>query len=204
MLKKFKVLIIFMSLSVTLGLMSNTYSRYVADTSGDIKIDFAKWQIKINSTDITDNTVSTVNIAPTVLANDNIAENTIAPSSSGYFDIVVDPTNVDVSFNYSISINLLNENMPDLIISEYAILDSTYTEGGNITYIPLTNGTIEDTFDYDKDKAYEPFTIRVCFKWFEGTDENMNDEADSLIGNDAAINNTDLQIQASMMFEQKL
>ena len=49
-----------------------------------------------------------------------------------------------------------------------------------------------------------PYHNQKYLQLFEGTDENMNDEADSLIGNDAAINNTDLQIQASMMFEQKL
>jgi len=203
MFKRLRLLIVFASLSVTLGFMSNTYSRYVADTTGDIKIGFAKWQIAVNENDISDNTVSTVNITPTMKPNDNVDSNTIAPSSSGYFDIVIDPTNVDVSFDYSISIDLLNENMPDLIISEYAFLSNTYKEGDDITTIPLENSTITDTFDIGVD-TNEPFTIRVFFKWFEGTDEMMDDEADTLIGIDAGLNDTELQIQASIHFEQKI
>ena len=176
MFKRLRLLIVFASLSVTLGFMSNTYSRYVADTTSDIKIGFAKWQLVVNENDISDNTVSTINITPTMKPNDNVDENTIAPSSSGYFDIVIDPTNVDVSFDYSISIDLLNENMPDLIISEYAFLSNTYKEGDDITYNPLENSTITNTFNIGND-ANEPFTIRVCFKWIEGTNESMDDEA---------------------------
>lgn len=203
MFKKLRLLIVFASLSVTLGFMSNTYSRYVADTTGDIKIGFAKWQIVVNENDISNNTVSAISITPTMDSNDNIDANTIAPSSSGYFDIVIDPTNVDVSFNYSISIDLLNENMPDLIISEYAFLSKNYNEGDDITRIPLENSTITDTFDMGVD-LNEPFTIRVFFKWFEGNNETMNDEADTLIGIDAGLNDTELQIQASIHFEQKI
>ena len=203
MFKRLRLLIVFASLSVTLGFMSNTYSRYVADTTGDIKIGFAKWQIAVNENDISDNTVSTINITPTMNANDNVDSNTIAPSSSGYFDIVIDPTNVDVSFDYSISIDLLNENMPDLIISEYSFLSKNYNEGDDITRIPLENSTITDTFDINVD-TNEPFTIRVFFEWFEGNDETMDDQADTLVGIDAGLNDTNLQIQASIHFEQKI
>lgn len=203
MFKRLRLLIVFASLSVTMGFMSNTYSRYVADTNGDIKIEFAKWQIVVNSNDITDNAVSTINITPTMDANDNIEENTVAPSSSGYFDIVIDPTNVDVSFDYSISIDLLNENMPDLIISEYAFLSENFKDGDEVIKNALENSTITDTFDVSTNDK-EPFTIRVFFEWFEGENENMNDEADTLIGVDAGINDTNLQIQASIHFEQKI
>ena len=203
MFKKLRLLIVFASLSVTMGFMSNTYSRYVADTNGDIKIGFAKWQIAVNSNDITDNTVSTINITPTINPNVDVAENTIAPSSSGYFDIVIDPTNVDVSFDYSISIDLLNENMPDLMITEYAFLNDTFEDGDDLVKNPLENSTITNTYNVGTNDK-EPFTIRVFFEWFEGENENMNDEADTLIGVDAGINDTDLQIQASIHFEQKI
>lgn len=204
MFKRLRLLVLFAALSVTLGFMSSTYSRYIANANGDIKIGFAKWQIKVNNNDITDNSVSSINIIPVIKENINVAENTVAPSSSGYFDIVIDPTNVDVSFNYSISIELLNENMPDLIISEYAILSETYKEGDKITYNPLTDGIISDSFTHSEDESYNPFTIRVCFKWYEGKDELMDDNADTEIGIDAANNNSELQIKATIHFEQQL
>lgn len=204
MFKRLRLLVLLSALSVTLGFMSSTYSRYIADANGNIKIGFAKWQIKINNNDITDSNISSVNIIPVIKENINVAENTVAPSSSGYFDIVIDPTNVDVSFNYSISIELLNENMPDLIISEYAVLDEKYKEGDEITYTPLTDGIIKDSFTHSEEKNYSPFTIRVCFEWYEGKNELMNDNTDTEIGKDAAINNSELQIKASIYFEQQL
>lgn len=204
MFKRLRLLVLLSALSVTLGFMSSTYSRYIADANGNIKIGFAKWQIKVNNNDITDSSVSSINIVPVIKENDNIAENTVAPTSSGYFDIVIDPTNVDVSFNYSISIKLLNENMPDLVITEYAIIDETLDENSQITYTPLVDEIISGSFTYSKDTIYSPFTVRVGFKWYEGDNENMNDEADTAIGKDAAINNSELQIQATIHFEQNI
>ena len=110
MRKKFMILLILVSTSLTLGLMSNTYSRYVADTDSNVILQLAKWQILVNENDITNNTTSSINLTPVIEENENVTNNTIAPSSKGYFDIDIDPTNVDVSFNYSISLNVLNEN----------------------------------------------------------------------------------------------
>ena len=59
--------------------------------------------------------------------------------SKGYFDIDIDHSNVDVSFNYNITLEVLNENIPDLIITKYAILDSNYDDGDTITYTNINN-----------------------------------------------------------------
>ena len=101
--------------------MSSTYSRYVAGTTGNIDILFAKWQILINNEDITNQNNSSITINPTIEADENIKEDTIAPSSKGYFDIDIDPTNVDVSFRYTVELEIDNEDIPDLIISKYTI-----------------------------------------------------------------------------------
>lgn len=202
MRKKFMILLILVSTSLTLGLMSNTYSRYVADTDSNVVLELAKWQILVNENDITNNTTSSINLTPVIEENENVTNNTIAPSSKGYFDIDIDPTNVDVSFNYSINLNVLNENMPDLMISKYAILDNDYFEGDLVESTLLENNTITGTFD--NTTPYQPFTIRVYFEWYEGIDENMTDEMDTAIGNDAAVNDTNLQINATIQFEQKI
>ena len=205
--KKFKILLLLISSSFTLGLMSNTYSRYVANTTGDVELVFAKWQILVNNEDITNGTTSTLDITPVIEENQNIEDNTIAPSSKGYFDVNIDPSNVGVSFNYKIDLKVLNEDMPDLMITKYAILDKDYIDGDEITTTNIENNIINGTLDFDKETEnykFEPFTIRVYFEWYEGLDEQMNDEQDSKIGNDASINDTKLQIQATINFEQKI
>lgn len=214
-----KVLGALVPLCLLLCFMSNTYSRYVADTTGNFKMSFAQWQILVNNDDITNSSSSSITINPVIDENKYVESNKIAPSSSGYFDISIDPTNVDVSFNYSITLDVVNENIPDLIITKYAILDSEYKESNVITYKNIENNIIQGSLDVEKiatnsdeiiassgdeinEFVFEPFTIRIYFEWYEGNDEKMDDEDDSLIGYDAK--NTDLEINAQIKFEQKL
>lgn len=201
--KKIRIILVLVSFSVCLGLMSSTYSRYVADTTGNIEVLFAKWQILVNTTDITTNTSSTINFVPVIEENLYVKNNTVAPSSKGYFDIAIDPSNVDVTFDYTIDLAIVNENMPDLVITKYAKLPNTYIEGDSITLLDLAENSITETLTFDKVTegfAFEPFTIRVYFEWYEGTSELMNDEADT----NAAINNSDFQMTANIKFEQSL
>ena len=203
MAMKFKILLVISSLALTLSLMSNTYSRYVADVDNNIDLLFAKWQILVNENDITNNTTTSINITPVMEENVNVAENTVAPSSKGYFDIDIDPSNAGVSFDYSINLNIEDENMPDLMISKYAVLDKDYNEGDQITTTTILNNTIDGTVDYNS-TAHEPFTVRVFFEWYEGVDEKMDDEADTNIGYEAALNNKSLLVNASISFNQKI
>ena len=52
MTKKIKIILLLISLSVCLGLMSGTYSRYVANTKSDVNASFSKWQILVQNTDL--------------------------------------------------------------------------------------------------------------------------------------------------------
>ena len=205
--KRIKVILILLTLSVTLSFMSDTYSRYVVDANSNIEISFAKWQILVNENDITTGTTSNLELTPVIEASNNVKENTIAPSSKGYIDILVNPSNVEMSFNYTVNIKLLNENMPDILISKYAILDESYTEGTTPKKLDIENNEIKGSLTYDnktKDFTFKPFTIRVYFEWFEGENEQMDNEADTQIAINALNNNTKLQIAASIKFEQSL
>jgi len=187
--------------------MSSTYSRYVAGTTGNIDILFAKWQILINTQDITNQNNSNISITPTIEQNENIRENTVAPTSKGYFDIDIDPTNVDVSFTYSIELEINNEEIPDLMITKYAILPNDYEEGDTIEYTTLQTNTITNNLLYDNETEnfnFEPFTIRIYFEWYEGEEEQMNDEADTAIGSTPTEENEELSftINANISFEQ--
>jgi len=185
--------------------MSSTYSRYVAGTTGNIDILFAKWQILINTQDITDENTSNISITPTIEPNENVKENTVAPTSKGYFDIDIDPTNVDVSFRYTINLEIDNEDIPDLMITKYTILPNDYQEGDTIEYTTLQENTITNEIIYDNQTEnfnFDPFTIRIYFEWYEGEDELMDDEADTQIGEASAEDELSLTINANISFEQ--
>lgn len=205
MAKKIKFIIVLISFSVCLCLMSSTYSRYVSDTTGNIQVLFAKWQILVNNNDITNGSNSSIDFTPVMESNINVASDVVAPSSKGYFDIAVNPTNVDVSFKYTIDFEVLNTNIPDLMISKYAVLPDNFIEGDPLEYQTITDGSISYTMNYDNetvDFSFKPFTIRVYFEWIEGTDEVMNDETDTAVATDAETNDTKLQIKADIKFEQ--
>lgn len=205
MFRKARILIVLVSLSVCLSLMSSTYSRYVADTTGNIEALFAKWQILVNTVDITNNSNTSITLEPIIEKSDFIANNVIAPSSKGYFDIDIDPRNVQVSFEYIINLELENENIPDLIITKYAFLPEDYIEGDPLEIINLEDGYISDRLLYNNNVEnfeFKPFTIRVFFEWYEGEGEQMNDESDSAIGHLAATENSTLKINAKIEFKQ--
>lgn len=224
---RIKILSVCIPLCLLLCFMSNTYSRYIADTTGNLKMSFAQWQILVNNDDITNNSTSSIILKPVIDENKYVENNKIAPSSSGYFDISIDPTNVDVAFNYSITLDVVNENIPDLIITKYAILNNDYEENDTITYKNIENNIINGSLDIEKvatsqddsiatniddiiatntdeieEHSFKPFIIRIYFEWFEGENEKMDDESDTLIANDAENNN--LEINAEIKFEQKL
>lgn len=207
MKKRICFMMLLMSCSLCLCLMSSTYSRYVAGTTGNIDIVFAKWQILINSEDIADANNSTISFTPTIEENSYVKENTIAPTSNGYFDIEIDPTNVDVSFRYTIDLEIDNEEIPDLMITRYAILPSDYEEGDIIEYTTLNEPEITDELLFDNetdDFSFDTFTIRVYFEWYEGEDELMDDDADTEIGIAAAEDDVTFTINAGISFEQIL
>lgn len=203
MAKKFKILLLFISLSLSLCFMSNTYSRYVANTTGNLEVAFSKWQILLNNVDITTNSSSSIILNPVMEENDYIAKNTIAPTSKGYFDIIVDPSNVDVSFDYSINLEYDNSNTPDLVITKYAYIDKNYTSDKDLKLIDLEDNVIKNSMDY-KNKKFEKFTIRVFFEWYEGENELMDDNADSTAGLKAAEEDTTFNVVANIKFEQKI
>lgn len=208
---RIKIMLVFMSLALTVSLMSNTYSRYVADTTGSLEVQFAKWKILVNETDITSGNVSSIELTPVVDANENVAKNKLAPSSEGYFDIEIDPTDVEVSFDYEISLEVLNENIPDLLVTKYSLIKGdTDLDKDTIKMNDIIDNVISGTFRYknvasgsDEVFAFEPFTIRVYFEWVDNEEvSSMSDEADTQIGLNAE--DYTLEIKANIKFEQNV
>ena len=196
---KFKILIVLSLMGFSLSIMSNTYSRYVANTTGDIAMAFSKWQILVNNFDIENSNSTSVDITPTILENENVANNKLAPTSKGYFDIEINPTAVQVSFNYKIKI-LKDNNMPDLIIDKYAIIvDNNETD---LIYNDILDNEISDSciFEDKEDFSFKPFTIRVFFEWYDGNDNLMNDTDDTNLVNE----NESINIKANIQFQKKI
>lgn len=190
MKKRIKILIVFAALAFSLSIISTTYSRYVADANGDVALTFAKWQILINNEDITSGNVESIDITPTIVENDNVASGKLAPSSLGYYDIEIDVSNVETSFDMHITLD--NEDMADLRISGYSINDGEEIE--------IEDGQIDESFDYDEE--LETINIRIYFEWYDVDDSNseMSNEDDTSFVNA----NEEITITTNLSFEQKI
>ncbi len=195
---KLKVLFLFVIFAFALSVVSNTYSRYVAAAEENIDLALANWQILLNNEDITSSSSSVGLINPVILENENVANNKLAPSSKGYFDIDIDASSVELSFNYDLTINK-NEILDDLIITKYKLIEEG-TDPEEVEYIDVVNNEINGTFDYSEETTIKPFKIRVFFEWFDGDNETSDDESDT----EVVKNNDSLTIDATIRFTQKL
>lgn len=204
---KIRIILFLIALIALIFNINTTYARYAAATTGSLTTDFAGWQIAVNNSDITSASVSSLTFTPVIEANANVAAGKMAPGSSGYFDIGIDSSNVDVSYTYSITLSMPNTNdVTDINITDYAIITQTDINNGNpIVKNTYSSNTITNNNLYNNNVSnfeFEYFIIRVYFTW-DDTNGSMNDASDTTIGY-AAANNTaiDFQINASISFRQ--
>lgn len=182
----------FISIFIIIVLMSflylgvSTYSKYRKQVAASGNATVAKWLIKVNSEDIKGKTELTNNITPVWDANSYVKNNLIAPGSTGYFEIEIDATNVDVDFNYEIKdLNDSSAALPDLIITSYQI------NGGTVTN--STGNTITGTIN----KNTASTTIKAYIKWNddEATQTMDNSEDTAFAQKESTVADINLQLK---------
>ena len=162
-----------MSLFYCLTLMQDTYAKYISSADATAGLTIARWNILLNDQDILVSSNFSDTIVPTFEGTDNIKSDVIAPTAEGYFEIELDGTDTDVSFDYTISITKPNTNtVDDLIITGYEI------DGTSYTYDDEDDITGEILFD-DLDKV-KNFTFYVEWDDNEST-QTMNNAQDTAL-----------------------
>lgn len=156
------ILSIIIIITIVTLLVFQTYAKYITSVTGDTNTNIAKWNIKINNTNIINGTELNNAITPIFPGSSNIAPNVIAPTAEGYFDITLDATGTDVSLKYTITTSDNEDSaVSDLIVSGYSI------DEGQRQSVVLTeeNPTfkIEDTIAYDSQD--KDISIRIYIKW---------------------------------------
>ena len=183
-MKKRLILLVVLSIILCLFFVQESLAKYITAADETANISIARWKILVNDEDIRDeNTVNTV-INPVFLGNDNIAENIIAPTSEGYFDLIIDAREADVSFKYKISMSVnQNSSVKDLVATKYVV------NGGESITMDINNQTIENTVLYGNNNS--TINIRVYIVWNDGDGSLMDNSADTLAttsGNSAMMN----------------
>ena len=203
---KIRLLLFVLFLSLFLVAAKSTYARYATSTTGEANLNMAQWQISVNNQNITENYNTQLSFTPVIEENENVKSGTVAPGSTGYFDIQINPEKVDVSFSYNIMLQLPEDSVvSDLKITHYAIIPSGQDDN-SIQKIPYTGSSIENVLKYDNQTSnfkFSPFTVRVYFEWYDGQDNLMDDAADTEVSQ--KVNNSEdvnFNILASLSFKQ--
>ena len=169
---KFKRKMIFfialISLFYCVSMMQDTYGKYLTSAEANTELTIARWAILVNDQDVVNNSNFTDTVVPTFLGTENIQSNVLAPTSEGYFDLVINGENTDVSFTYTISLDTTDCVVQDLVITGYTIDGTHYDYDGSA----ISN----DILLNDEDKTV---SIRFDVKWNDGTGSTMNNAADT-------------------------
>lgn len=170
--KKITIPLCIICFLLCLFFIEDTYAKYITSTNESASMNIARWRILVNNKDIRENSTTNAVITPIFNGNDNINSGIIAPNSEGYFDLIIDATEADVSFKYKIEISV-NQNSPvkDLITTKYII------DNGNEIPLERDNATIENTVLH-KDNI-KPINIRVYIKWDDSNEATMDNDADT-------------------------
>ena len=168
--KKISLFVALLSLFYSVSLIQTTYAKYVTTAEANSNINIARWNITVNNQDVIENSNFIQNLSPVFNGTTYIKENVIAPTSEGYFDILIDGTNTDVSFQYTITINPSDANtIKDLKIVKYTI--------NNVDYNYIDNISGDINFD-DENKNV---AIRVFIMWNdEESTQEMNNNDDTI------------------------
>ncbi len=170
--KKILFFVALICLFYCVSLMQATYAKYVTTAETDASFTIARWNILVNTQDVKENSNFTNLIVPVFEGTTNIKEDVIAPTSEGYFDIVIDGTGTDVSYTYTLNIDYADGNdVDDLVITKYTIgeVNYVYTIGNNITDDVLVNATDKVT------------SIRFFVEWNDDTQTQTMDNAEDTI-----------------------
>lgn len=168
------------SLFYCVSLVQSTYAKYITSADASANLTIAKWNILVNDQDIINDSNFSSTITPELLENSNIKAGVIAPTSEGYFDITIDASETDVSFEYEITVDNSEDNTVDDLIIEKYVIDSIET---------AYDGSLTNTVAYDdEDKTV---TIRFYLKWNDdATTETMDntDDVQATLDGVAAVN----------------
>lgn len=181
--RKFRLLLACISLIMLFDLIQDTYAKYITSADANTNFTIARWAFTVNNQDVVTNNNFSNTLVPVFDANTNIANGVIAPTSTGYFDVVIDSSNVGVSFDQIITLSSPNNNtVTDIVFTGY--------KKNNDEIIEFENNTTNITTTHLLGEETTENTYRFYIEWIDGEGETMNNASDTAasIDGNAAIN----------------
>ena len=181
-MRKTGILIGIIMLLFTTYQISSTYAKYTSSASATAQKQAGAWVIKANNTNISSaSSVTNFTIdSLTYPSSSFVAPNKIAPGSSGYFDILIDPTGSSVAIRYDVSLDVSGLNTLDAISLTSAC---TVVNGTEVTtgIVATGTGTYSGTISLNDVQNGVPCRARFYVTWQERGTE-AGDVSDSSLG----------------------
>lgn len=171
--RKLRLLLACISLLLLIDMIQDSYAKYVSSAEANSSLTIARWAFMVNNQDVLSNSDFSATILPTIDSNTHIASGVIAPTSTGYFDVTIDSTNVGVSYDEQITLTKATGNtVTDLVFTGYKLNNNAVVTLNNATSTTFT--TTHLLSEQNRVNTY-----RFFIAWRDGGNELMNNSADT-------------------------
>ena len=186
-MKKLLRILVLIMLIITLFQIANMYALYKDQLQGEYTNLLGVWAIKVNEVDISSGEENlTFNMTEdhlTYVDSDHVKSQKLAPGAQAYFDIIIDPTNTDVSIVYTLNIKLDAVTTAKLKLVN---VENYFQKSGETEQI--VNDDVYTNNETNEHQAVIPLTrindqclnyVRLYFEW---EDVEENNQTDSELG----------------------
>jgi len=186
-MRRWLVILFVILLAITLYELSSSFALFESDTELIVNSDIGKWEITVNDSLINESSTFTISSVH-VSSDSNVREDLFAPGTNGYFEVIIDPNDTDVSIYYEIVCRtdyITNSQIALTRIENVGKTDllniADYTYAGVIPLSDIKNGDVT--------------TLRFHVTW---TNNENNNEVDSSYGDSS----DDFEIPMQITFRQ--
>ncbi len=185
-MKKLLTILLLIMLIISLLQIANMYALYKQENQGDYSNLLGVWSIKVNGADISSGDQNlTFNMTEDnliYLDSARVKSQKMAPGTQAYFEIIIDPTNTDVSVIYQLDMQFEQLTTKMKLVK----VENWFQKSGNEEKIENTD--ISTNLASNTYKAVIPISkindkylnhVKLYFEWIN--DEN-NNAVDSEIG----------------------
>lgn len=203
--KKLRILQILciISLLITIFSIQRTYARYYEKVDTTYQTHIKRWLMKVNNHIIQEESTLSEVMQPILIKDENMNDDVLIPGRTGYFEMLLDYSNVDLTFEYEFSIEQLNQQkLTDFEIYGYEVIDG---KSSTITETKEIKGVINPETDLNSENK-KIREIRVLFRWNDSKENNMNNKADTQFRGENSEQNqhTKLNYKATLKFSQHI
>lgn len=190
-------LLCIISLVITGLSIRDTYAKYYERADVNYEINIKRWLITVNDIDILEKEEYTQIFIPTFETSEYVNDDVIVPGREGYFDLDIDYTNVDLSFEIDLEIEQITQEENELL--DFKVLKVVEIDSENeetpVTFPYVIN--IEESEETEKH-------LRAYFCWDDSEENLMTDEDDTSYEGETEQGNdhTVVKCRATLVFSQ--